>query len=135
MSNTHRRTTLLASCLIFLAFGFISAAFGPLLPELAARTGVGLAVVGSVFTASFLGGLCSSLAGGPLSDRIGQRRVLLGAVTLYALGVAGIAVSQSLPALLAATLLSGFGTGAIDVCTNVLSPARLPSATSRPTAC
>jgi fucose permease len=120
MSNTHRRTTLLASCLIFLAFGFISAAFGPLLPELAARTGVGLAVVGSVFTASFLGGLCSSLAGGPLSDRIGQRRVLLGAVTLYALGVAGIAVTQSLPALLAATLLSGFGTGAIDVCTNVL---------------
>jgi MFS transporter, FHS family, glucose/mannose:H+ symporter len=120
MSSKHRRTTLLASCLTFLTFGFISAAFGPLLPELAARTGAGLALVGSVFTASFLGGLGSSLAGGPLSDRIGQRHVLLGAVTLYAFGVAGIIVSQSLPALLAATLLSGFGTGAIDVCTNVL---------------
>jgi MFS transporter, FHS family, Na+ dependent glucose transporter 1 len=126
MSISHRRTTLLASCLLFLTFGFISAAFGPLLPELAARTGASLALVGTVFTAAFLGGLCSSLAGGPLSDRIGQRRVLLGAVTLYALGVLGIIGARSLPALLAATLLSGFGTGAIDVCTNVLVARTFP---------
>ena len=126
MTNTHRRTTLIASCMVFLTFGFISAAFGPLLPELAARTGVGLALVGSVFTAAFLGGLCSSLAGGPLSDRIGQRRVLLGAVTLYAVGVLGIISARSLPALLAATLVSGFGTGSIDVCTNVLIARTFP---------
>lgn len=120
MQKLSPRGTMVASCLNFVALGGITATIGPALPDLAANTGSGLAAVGGVITALFVGSLFSLLIAGPLNDRIGQRPVLLVGVALLALGTFGIAASHWLPLMLLCALVAGLGHGAIDVSTNVL---------------
>jgi fucose permease len=120
MNRLGARGTMASSCARFFALGVLTAAIGPALPDLAARSGSSLAVVGTVITALFLGALVSLLVAGPLNDRLGQRPVLLAGVVLLAAGTLGLATSQALPLMLACAVVAGLGHGAIDVSTNVL---------------
>ena len=52
------------------------------------------------------------LAAGPLSDRIGRRRVLKFAAVLYAISAIGSALAPSFTALVAARMIGGVGVGA-----------------------
>ena len=61
------RALLAVSFLSFLALGMTASALGPALPELAARTGSGLAVLGGIFTAMFGGSVTAQALSGPLS--------------------------------------------------------------------
>src|SRR5262245_9768551 len=120
MNKLSARGTMASSCARFFALGLLTAAIGPALPDLAARSGSGLAAVGAVITALFLGALVSLLVAGPLNDRLGQRPVLLAGVVLLALGTLGLAASHELSLMLACAVVAGLGHGAIDVSTNVL---------------
>jgi fucose permease len=120
MNRLGARGTMASSCARFFALGLLTAALGPALPDLAARSGSGLAAVGAVITALFLGALVSLLVAGPLNDRLGQRPVLLAGAVLLALGTLGLATSRELPLMLACAAVAGLGHGAIDVSTNVL---------------
>ncbi len=119
MKTSSLRTVLVLACLIFLALGSMTAALGPILPELAARVGTDLAGIGSVFTAIFLGALLSQLVSGPVSDRIGQRVVLTSGVALLASGTLALSLSHSLPLILALAFVAGLGHGAVDLGANL----------------
>jgi fucose permease len=120
MNKLSARGTMASSCARFFALGMLTAALGPALPDLAARSGSGLAALGTVITALFLGALMSLLVAGPLNDRLGQRPVLLAGAALLALGMLGLATSHDLLLMLACAAVAGLGHGAIDVSTNVL---------------
>lgn len=116
----RRQGTLAIVCAILFALGLVSAALGPLLPELAANTSSPLAALGMVFTALFLGSLVALLTAGPLADHVGTRLTLLAGLVLLALGVLGIATSRALPLTLACTFVGGLGHGAINISSNVM---------------
>jgi fucose permease len=120
MNKMTPRGTMAASCARFFALGLTTAALGPALPDLAARSGSSLAAVGAVITALFLGALVSLIVAGPLNDRLGQRPVLLAGVVLLALGTLGLAASHGLTLMLVCAAVAGLGHGAIDVSSNVL---------------
>ncbi len=102
-------------------FAVYLGAIGILLPALGRTFGLGPAVEGRVFPANFGGFVVGVLACGILSDKIGRKRVLLGAVFVYAvaLGLAGFAHSFGL--VLAAFALIGAGGGAMETVASALA--------------
>jgi fucose permease len=118
--HRNRQGTLAVICAILFALGLITAALGPLLPELAANTGSPLAALGTVFTALFLGSLVALLTAGPLADHVGTRLTLLTGLVVLTLGVLGIATSRALPLTLVCTFVAGLGHGAINISSNVM---------------
>ncbi len=75
--------------------------------------GLGLSNPGLYFTVQALGVLSLRMAAGGLSDRLGRVQVLVPAMALVALGVAGLALRPSLPVLMLLALLYGIGYAAI----------------------
>ena len=116
----NQRTTLVMGFAIFIGMGWLSAALGPALPDLAAHTGTDLATLGALFTATFSGSMIGQTLSGPLNDRVGQRPILLGGIGLAVLGTFGIILSRSLGAILVCGAGFGVGFGTLDVTTNVL---------------
>ena len=96
-------------------------AIGILLPALGRTFGLGPAVEGRVFPANFGGFVVGVLACGVLSDKIGRKRVLCGAIFVYAvaLGLAGFAHRFGL--VLAAFALIGAGGGAMETVASALA--------------
>lgn len=127
VSRANQHFTLIVACAMFLALGLVTAAIGPVLPELAARTSSGLADVGAIFSLLFLGAFASQTIAGPLMDRLGQRPLLLAGLLLLAIGVLGVSLSSFLPLTLACALLAGFGHGSIDVGGNVMIALAYPT--------
>jgi fucose permease len=120
MQKHSNRSILVLTCLVFLALGLMTAALGPMLPDLAKQTGSTLAAIGSVFTALFLGALISQIISGPLGDRLGMGVVLWGGMVLLAVGSLGVCFSPWLPLTLALAFLAGLGHGAVDLGANLL---------------
>ncbi|MFC0665311.1 3-(3-hydroxy-phenyl)propionate transporter MhpT [Azotobacter chroococcum] len=81
-------------------------------PGIAAQFGLSSTMMGAVFSASILGLLPGALGGGWLADRIGRKRVLIGAVVLFGLFSIATALVWDLNSLLAARFLTGVGLGA-----------------------
>ena len=81
----------------------------PALPILQQRFAVGAGEAGLTLSLFMAGFAASQLVLGPLSDRIGRRPVLLGAVGLYTLGALLCALSPSMALLNASRLLQGAG--------------------------
>lgn len=115
-----KQILLAVCCTIFLLLGLITAALGPLLPQLASNASVTLASIGTVYTALFLGALISQIVAGPISDRVGQRRVIAGGLVLITAGIIGIGFSHSLILTLLFVFLAGLGHGSIDLGGNVI---------------
>jgi len=120
MTKKDMNLALAVTCGTFLALGLVTASIGPVLPNLAENAQTNLANIGAIFTATFLGALISQIAVGPLSDRIGQRKVLAAGAFLSALGIIAFTLSHSLTVILLFTFFSGLGHGAVDLCGNVL---------------
>ena len=117
---SRRASTLLYSCVVYFGFGIITAAIGPLLPDLAKSNGTGLAEIGLVFTGLFLGAVLSQFVAGPIADRAGRKPVFLFGVVLMVAATVGLTASR-VPALtLAFALLWGIGLGATELAANVL---------------
>ena len=85
--------------------------FLPSLPTIAAVFGAG-APTAQLTVTLFLAGLAvSQLVWGPLSDRLGRRRVLLTGLALYALAGTACAFVPGIRTLIAARVVQAFGAG------------------------
>ncbi|MBN1658517.1 MAG: MFS transporter [Anaerolineae bacterium] len=104
----------------FVAVGMITAALGPTKGGLAAQAGVDLDAISLLFTASSVGYLAGSFAGGRQYDRIAGHRVMAAALILMAAGLALMPLLPSLWLLVAAWLVVGTAGGALDVGGNTL---------------
>jgi len=119
--KTHSRwIVLVLCCLFFFSLGVTVASFGPLLPELSALNQVDLSRMGQIFTFYFMGSLISQLLSGPLSDRFGEKLLLLAATLLLMGSVAALPFSHTFPLSLLLFSLTGLGGGAIVLATNML---------------
>lgn len=120
IDTPERRVLFAAGTLGFLAIGALQAMYGPAFPALLTRYHLGLAQVGAVVSAHFLGSFATIAASGVLLARFGYRRLLLGGAGAMALGAAGVALSPAWGLTLTAAFVGGLGFGLLDVGTNLL---------------
>jgi len=130
MFHTKPRYLMIIACGIFLVFGMFNAAIGPVLGELAEQTSSTLAAVGSIFTFLFLGSLVAQLISGPLTDRFGQRPLLLASLLLVAVSLPGFTTARSLPVMLTLVFFTGMGQGGLDLEANLVVSAAYPKNTT-----
>ncbi len=97
---------------IVLMDGFDTAAIGYIAPSLGAEWGVERAALTPVLSAALFGLAFGALAAGPLADRLGRRKVLIGAVALFGLASAASALSDGLTTLIVLRFVTGLGLGA-----------------------
>ena len=81
---------------------------------------------GRIFPANFGGFVIAVLACGVLSDKIGRRRVLLGAIFVYAVALVLAGFARSFGTVLAAFALIGAGGGAMETVASALAADLFP---------
>ena len=92
----------------------------PALPQLTRALGASLSAAQQTMAALLLAFGLGQLLLGPLADRVGRRRVLLGGLMLYTVAAAGGALAGSVEALVAWRALQGLGLAAAVVCSRAL---------------
>jgi AAHS family 4-hydroxybenzoate transporter-like MFS transporter len=97
---------------IVLLDGFDTASIGFIAPALLTQWHLGKPDLAPVLSAALFGLACGALTAGPLSDRLGRRSLLLGAVLLFGLACLGSAFSQTLGQLTVLRFVTGLGLGA-----------------------
>ena len=114
LSERARLAAGLIACLTLLACGWT----GLLIPSLIrsiketfGQTDAGIGVVYLVYALAYASG---SFAGGALTERLGRRVVLGGAVLVTGLGAAGLGLAPAWPAFVLAALTLGAGAGCLD---------------------
>jgi len=106
---------LIAYAVCFFALGLSMASSGVLLPYLAEKTGVSLAQISFLFTASSLGYMAGSAGGGRLYDRFKSHHLLLIAMIIMVLSSVIIPLISWFYFLLAMVLILGIGWGMVDI--------------------
>jgi DHA1 family bicyclomycin/chloramphenicol resistance-like MFS transporter len=87
--------------------------FLPALPSIAKSLGITLAMTQRLFDSYFLGLALSLLVCGPISDRVGRRKVLLHALVVYSLGAFVLVFGTDLSQLVIGRCLQGLGAGVL----------------------
>jgi AAHS family 4-hydroxybenzoate transporter-like MFS transporter len=98
--------------LIIAADGFDTVAVGYVGPVLAAKWGVSKLALGPLFSAALIGLAVGALVAGPLGDRFGRKRILLGSVLFFGICTLVSAYAGSMMQLTVLRLLTGLGLGA-----------------------
>ena len=119
MKSTSPRIVLVLSYLTYLLLGMFNAGIGPVLGELSERTSSSLAAIGGVLTFVFLGSLAAQIAAGPLTDRFGQKPVLVVSLLVLSIGLVGFTSARALPWMFMLVLLTGLGQGGADMGANL----------------
>ena len=96
-----------AICLVIILADIVSGISAPTFPLHARSLGLDLATIGWLPASSGVVSLCLALPIGLLSDRIGRRRVIVGGMFAFALGMFCVGVAHGLPLLLVGCLLFG----------------------------
>jgi MFS family permease len=112
--TSERRGLLLG----FAAFGSFWGAWSAALPDVRDQVGVSDGQLGLALAAVAVAALPAMPLAGRLMDRHGARRLLPGALLLFAVAAVGPGLAGSLPVLVAALLLLGATTGGLDVLLN-----------------
>ncbi|HEX2172345.1 MAG TPA: MFS transporter [Dehalococcoidia bacterium] len=114
-SGDGRRLPLVLGLLTVDVFIANTVAFmlAPLLVPIAAELGTTVGVVGQLAAITSIPWAVAGFFAGPVSDRWGRRRLLLGGNALVGLGTVLSGLASSYPALLATRLLTGLGASAI----------------------
>ncbi|MGC4044621.1 MAG: MFS transporter [Armatimonas sp.] len=113
-------------CLAMFLYAVYLGAVGVLLPRIGETFGLGAEAQGRLFPASFSGFVIGVLLCGWLSDRWGRKRIMLLGMAGYAVGLALFGVLPWFGAALAATVLIGAGSGAMEVAASALSADLFP---------
>jgi len=94
-------------CLVIALACIVTGISAPTFPLHARSLRLDLATIGRLPASSGFVSLCLALPIGLLSDRIGRRRVIVGGIFAFALGMFCVGVAQGLPLLLVGCLLFG----------------------------
>ncbi|TKC79227.1 MFS transporter [Trinickia terrae] len=97
---------------IVLLDGFDTAAIGFIAPSLLNEWHLTKPDLAPVLSAALFGLACGALGSGPLSDRLGRRLLLLGAVVLFGVACLASAFSSSVGELTVLRFITGVGLGA-----------------------
>lgn len=100
---------------VFAGLGLGRFALGMLLPSMASSLAFGYSEIGWVGTGNFVGYLAAVLVCGPLSARLGPRRLVALALLLMAATMVLIARAHAFAPVLVLYTLTGFGSGAVNV--------------------
>jgi MFS family permease len=100
---------------ILACLGFGRFALGMLLPSMAATLRLSYAQIGYVGTGNFVGYLAAVLLCGPVAARLGARRLIFAALVLMAGSMLLIARAGSYHQVLVLYLVTGIGSGAVNV--------------------
>lgn len=103
---------LLLCFLIVATDGFDTAAIGFVAPALTAEWGIQKLALGPVLSAALVGLAVGALGSGPLADRYGRKRVLVGSVLIYGALTVACAFASSVGVLTVLRFLTGIGLGA-----------------------
>lgn len=98
----------------FVVIGALQALYGPAIPAFRTRFGVSPSVAGLALSAEFTGALVGIVIYHLLRPLAGDRRLLVICYAVMALGASLFAISPQWPMALAASLITGFGSGGID---------------------
>jgi MFS transporter, AAHS family, 4-hydroxybenzoate transporter len=98
--------------LVIAADGFDTVAVGYVGPALAAKWGVSKLALGPLFSAALIGLALGALVAGPMGDRYGRKRILIGSVFFFGVCTLVSALASSLVELTAWRVLTGLGLGA-----------------------
>ena len=102
----------LCGLIVFLD-GFDTQAIGYVAPAIIKELGVTRASLSPVFSASLIGLMFGALIGGPVSDRVGRRPVLLGGLVFFGIMSLLTVLANSVGSLLVLRLLTGLGLGCV----------------------
>ncbi|CAI0863597.1 4-hydroxybenzoate transporter PcaK [Serratia rubidaea] len=105
-------TLIILGFLVLAIDGFDTAAMGYIAPALAEDWGIVKQDLGPVLSAALLGLSLGALVAGPLSDRIGRKRVLVFSCLFFGLSSLATAYAGSLDSLTLWRFLTGLGLGA-----------------------
>jgi fucose permease len=100
--------------------GINSGWIGPFLPQIARVGHLPIERAGLIVSASAAGYFISVLIAGEINQQLSARKILVGAMLLFAAGLAGLAMAPGLTGMLCAGCLIGIANGGIDVGTNAL---------------
>ena len=114
VSQRARLAAGLVGCLTLLAIGWTGLLIPSLIRSIEATFGQTDAGIGVVYLAWALAYASGSFGGGPLTERLGRRPVLGGAVLLTGLGAAGLGLAPTWAAFVVAALAAGAGAGCLD---------------------
>lgn len=110
---SHFQWLIFALCFVVaLLDGFDTAAIGYLAPSLIAQFGASKPALAPVLSAALFGLALGALTAGPLADRLGRRRVLIGATALMGVFSLAGALAGSLDQLVVMRFFTGLGLGA-----------------------
>ena len=119
-SPAHRRTVygvLAVVALSILFDGYDLVIYGAILPTLMADPSqigeLGAAQAGALGSYALIGVMIGALTAGAIGDRIGRRRIMLGAIAWFSLGMAATALARDITTFGILRLLTGLGIGAI----------------------
>jgi FHS family glucose/mannose:H+ symporter-like MFS transporter len=113
-------TATVAACVGFVLLGALQAYYGPSIPALRSRFGLAPSGAGLALSMYFGGAVAGVLVGGILHRRTRNSRLLITSFLVMAGGALGFALSANWFCALAASLVSGFGTGGMDYGLNTL---------------
>lgn len=85
--------------------------YTPAFPLVTADLGAATSLIGLSLTTFFVGFALGQFVGGPISDQLGRRRMLLIGAVIYTLASIGCAIAPGIWALIAARALQGLGGG------------------------
>jgi len=98
--------------LVLIADGFDTAAMAFVAPALSHELSISKLALGPVLSAALIGLALGGLTSGPIADKYGRKRVLIGAVLIFSLASVASAFAASAPILAALRFLTGIGIGA-----------------------
>ncbi|GJD52570.1 4-hydroxybenzoate transporter PcaK [Methylobacterium crusticola] len=102
---------LLACAAVLFVDGFDTQAIGYVAPELVRDWALPRGALGPVFSAGLLGLMIGALVFGPLSDRIGRKRIIVASTAAFGLGTLATAFAGDTGILIALRFLTGLGLG------------------------
>ncbi len=114
MSPRGRLAAGVVGCLTLFAIGWTGLLIPSLIRSIEAAFGQDDAGIGIVYLVYAVAYACGSFGGGPLTEHLGRRRVLGGAVLVHGLGIAGLGIVPSWPLFAATAAIAGLGAGSLD---------------------
>jgi len=110
--SPSQRWIMLLCFLIMAADGFDTVAVGYVGPALVAAWGGSKLALGPLFSAALIGLAVGALVAGPMGDKFGRKKVLIGSVLAFGLCTLVSALATSMIQLTALRVLTGIGLGA-----------------------